>query len=197
MAPNDDLAERIIQAFLDVGYEQATMSGLARACGFTRRALYHHFSNKEEAFRHTLRVGNERAIGKGMAAGRIVLERGGSAVEVLSVIMDARYGDTRRRLAASPHALEINEQAFRRGGDIMMEWATAFQRQLAEILVELQASGLLRLKQQTTIEDLAQTLADGARGVNQARPPIAPEKLPERYRRMCEAILYGCADPLP
>jgi AcrR family transcriptional regulator len=195
MASTDDLAERISQAFLDYGYEQLTMSGLARACGLTRRALYHHFSNKEEAFRHMLRVGNERAIDKGMAAGRAVLEHGGGAVEVLSEIMDVRYGDTRRRLAASPHALEINDQAFRRGGDIMMEWAARFQRQLADILAELQAGGRLRPKPAVSIEDLAQTLADGARGVNQARPPVAPEKLPERYRRMCEAILFGCAEP--
>jgi AcrR family transcriptional regulator len=195
MASTDDLAERITQAFLDFGYEQLTMSGLARACGLTRRALYHHFSNKEDAFRHTLRVGNERAVRKGMAAGRAVMERGGGAVDILSEIMDVRYGDTRRRLAASPHALEINDQAFRRGGDVMMEWAALFQRHLADMLVELQAGGRLRLKPSVTIEDLAQTLADGARGVNQARPPVPPEKLPSRYRHMCEAILYGCAEP--
>ena len=195
MASTDDLTERVSQAFLDFGYEQLTMSGLARACGLTRRALYHQISNKEEAIRHTHRGGNERAIGKGMAAGRAVLERGGDAVDVLTEIMDVRYGDTRRRLAASPHALEVNDQAFRRGGDIMMEWAALFQRHLAEVVAELQAGGRLRLKPSVSIEDLAQTLADGARGVNQARPPVASEKLPERYRHMCEAILFGCAEP--
>lgn len=196
MASTDDLAERISQAFLDFGYEQLTMIGLARACGLTRRALYHHFSNKEEAFRHMLRIGNERSVSNGMAAGRALLERGGGVVEVVSEIMDVRYGDTRRRLSASPHALEINDQAFRRGSDIMMEWAATFQQQLAAFLAELQAGERLRLKPGVTLEDLAQTLADGARGVNQARPPIEPAKLPQRYRRMCEAILFGCALPL-
>ena len=55
MSPREGLALRLRQAFLDHGYEQLTMSGLAQVCGLTRRALYHHFSNKEEAFRFVLR----------------------------------------------------------------------------------------------------------------------------------------------
>ena len=34
-------------------------------------------------------------------------------------------------------------------------------------------------------------LCDGARGSNQTLPPIPIEKLPDRYRRVIGAILYG------
>jgi AcrR family transcriptional regulator len=194
MATDEILFERLRQGFLDFGYEQLTMGKLAQLCGLTRRGLYHHFSNKDEAFRFVLRLGNERSTQAGMAAGREALEAGRSVADVVGEIMDVRYGETRRKLAASPHALEINDQAFRRAGDTMMAAATVFQAQLTAFLAELQEKRRLALRDGITAEDLAQLLADGARGVNQARPPVAPEKLPERYRAMCRAILHGCID---
>ena len=194
MAVSDELFEKLRQAFLGFGYEQATMSGLARACGLTRRALYHHFSNKEEAFRHVLTVANEVTIRAGMNAARRALDGGADAVEVLTVLMDTRYGEARRALAASPHALEINDQAFRRAGDVMNRMAAVFQEELSAFLEELSTGGKLRLKPGVDAAMLAQLLADGARGVNQARPPVAPERLVERYRAMNEAILFGAAE---
>jgi AcrR family transcriptional regulator len=191
---SDELFERLRQAFLGFGYEQATMSGLARACGLTRRALYHHFSNKEEAFRHVLTVANERTISAGLAAARDALREGGNAAEVLTVLMDTRYGEARRALAASPHALEINDQAFRRAGDVMNRMAAVFQDELTVFLEEMRAAGRLRLKAGFDAAMLAQLLADGARGVNQARPPIAADRLVERYRAMNRAILFGAAE---
>jgi len=194
MASDEFRFERLRQAFLDFGYEQLTMSKLAQLCGMTRRGLYNHFSNKDDAFRHLLRVGNVNATREGIAAGRAALEAGGSVADIMGEIMNVRYGEARRQLSSSPHALEINDQAFRRAGDIMMESAAVFQRQLTELLIELQAAGKLRLRPDIDVEELTQLLADGARGVNQARPPIAPEKLSGRYLSMCRAILHGSVD---
>ena len=87
-----NLAARLRQAFLDHGYEQMTMSGLAQLCGFSRRALYHHFSNKEEAFRYWLEFYGHESIAAGLAAGRAVMEAGGSAVDVMVETMNVRYG---------------------------------------------------------------------------------------------------------
>ena len=115
------------------------MSGLAQLCGFSRRALYHHFSNKEEAFRHWLEFYGHESIAQGLAAGRAVMEAGGSAVDVIVETMNVRYGDARRRLSRSPHALEINDQAFRRARDIMIGAAVDFQAKVADLLVELEA----------------------------------------------------------
>ena len=189
----ENLAARLRQAFLDHGYEQMTMSGLAQLCGFSRRALYHHFSNKEEVFRHWLEFYNRKAVAKGVAAGRGVMAAGGSAADVIVETMDVRYDDARRRLSRSPHALEINDQAFRRARDIMIEAAIDFQAQVTEMLAELEARRLIQLGPGITTATLAQSLCDGARGTNQALPPIPIEELPVRYRRIVQAILFGAA----
>jgi AcrR family transcriptional regulator len=195
MSPREGLALRLRQAFLDYGYEQLTMSGLAQVCGLTRRALYHHFSNKEEAFRFVLRHDGDGAILAGMAAGRQLLEQGGGALDILTEIMDVRYAENRRKLSVSPHALEINDKAFRLARDIMVEAATSFQDQLAELITEMAAKKLLHLRGETTPDSLAQMLCDGARGTNQTLPPIPVSELPARYRLILGAILYGAADP--
>ena len=191
----ENLAASLRQAFLDHGYEQMTMSGLAQLCGFSRRALYHHFSNKEEAFRHWLDFYGRESIAKGITAGRNAMDAGGSAVDVIVETMNVRYGDARRRLSRSPHALEINDQAFRRARDIMVGAAVDFQGQVAELLVELADRRLISLKRGVTPESLAQSLCDGARGTNQALPPIPIDDLHLRYRRIIEAILFGAATP--
>lgn len=169
------------------------MSALAEVCGLTRRALYHHFSNKEEAFRYVLRFEGEVAIKRGLAAGKARLEAGADAVAVITEIMDVRYGENRRLLADSRYALEINDQAFRRARDIMIEAAVDFQRQLAKLIVEMDATGRFKLDPGVEPEALAQLLADGARGSNQALPPVPIEQLPLRYAAIIQAILYGSA----
>jgi AcrR family transcriptional regulator len=194
-SPNDHLAERLERAFTDHGYEQLSMVGLAKLCGFTRRALYHHFSSKEEAFRFMLRWRGELNIVAGMAAGRQMLEEGGGAADIITEMMDVRYGETRRKLGLSPHALELNDQAFRRARDIMVEAAIDYQAQLAELLTEMQSMDLLRFKPGNTPQALAQSLCDGARGTNQTLPPIPPDQLKGRYHQIITAILFGGAEP--
>lgn len=191
----ENLAARLRQAFLDHGYEQMTMSRLAELCGFSRRALYHHFSSKEEAFRHWLDFYGCESIAHGLAAGRKVMDEGGGAVDVLTETMNVRYGDARRRLSRSPHALEINDQAFRRAGDIMVSAAVDFQVRVAEMLVEMEARRLIRLKAGTEPATLAQSLCDGTRGTNQSLPPIPIDNLHLRYRQIMAAILFGAAEP--
>jgi AcrR family transcriptional regulator len=192
---DDRLMARLRQAFLDYGYEQPTMIGLAKACDLTRRALYHHFSGKEDAFRAVLRWRHVREIEAGMEAAQARIAEGASVVEALVAAFDARYGETRRDLARSPHALELNREAFRRAHDVMSESAIDFQARLAEFLSRLAERGLLRPKEGVDFAEMAQLLCDGARGCNQTLPLRSPLSLPERYARMCEAVLYGCATP--
>ena len=167
------------------------MSGLAPLCGLSRRALYHHFSNKEDAFRYVLRHDGDRAINDGMEAGRRLMQADIAAVPLFAEIMDVRYGHNRRILAGSPHAVEINDKAFRLARDIMIGHATAFQAQLAELIVEMSDRGMLALRTDITPPLLAQMLCDGARGSNQTLPPIPISDLAARYRTILGAILYG------
>lgn len=194
MRGEERLAERLRQAFFDHGYEHLTMSGLAKLCGFSRRALYHHFSNKEEAFRHVIRFFGDRSIALGIEAGMQSLVAGGSPVDVLVETMNARYGEARRRLSRSPHALEINDQAFRRCRDIMVAAATDFQGKVTQLLLDMEARGLIALRDGVEAGMLAQTLCDGTRGTNQALPSIPIDQIHVRYRAMITAILYGTVE---
>ena len=72
--------------------------------------------------------------------------------------------------------------------------AEAFQAQLAEFIGYLASRGLLQLKAGVSLDGAARLLADGARGVNQTLPIRSSFNLPERYERMCDALLYGCAE---
>lgn len=191
MALRDTLAESLRKAFNERGYEKLTMGEIAEYCGFTRRALYHHFSNKEEAFRFSMRYDNEMLIERGLAAARELLWTGADAVDVLTEMLDIRYGETRRLLAQSNFALEVNDQAFRRGRDVMIWAATEFQKQVAVLLAEMEERGLFTRLPHISFEELAQIICDGARANNQALPPIPIDQLPTRYRAMTRAILFG------
>jgi AcrR family transcriptional regulator len=191
--PGPDLLQRVSQAFLDYGYSGLSMVTMAKACGFTQRALYYYFSNKEDAFRAMIQYRNDEAVDLGREAGKAMRENGGSALDIIAEILDVRYGNTRRRVIRSPHTVELNAEAFKRCRDIMIQTAVAFQAELEALIIDLERSRLLKLNGRFTAAQMAQGLADGGRAVNQALPPIAAEDFKERYRQTCEMVLYGCA----
>jgi len=191
MVTRAELASGVERAFLDHGYQYLTMSALADAIDVTRRTVYNYFGSKEEAFRFLIEEANAHAVSAGLAAGRASLEQGADLVEIFATVLDIRYGDNRRRLAKSPHAVEINDQAFRRCRDLMIASAISFQAELASFITELKSHRTLRLRPDVDADTLAQLLADGARGTNQSLPPTDPETLKLRYRAMVGAILYG------
>ena len=191
--PRDVLLQKLQQAFLAHGYGQITMIGLAKAVEMSRRSLYNYFPNKEEAFRGAIRWGNLHNIALGQMAAADAKAAGAGALEILVAFADARYGQTRRELSASPHAVELNDQAFRRCRDIMIDAAVTSQERLGEILLELQEAGLVRWRQGYSAGHLAQLFSDAARGVNQTLPPRPAVSLRDRYREIFSALLGGVA----
>lgn len=194
LQPSPALLLQIETTFLAHGYKALTMEKLAEACNFTRRALYFYFSSKAEAFRAIVLFRNEVALSTSFAAGRKRWSDGGNALEIISEIINIRYGDTRRLGNASKHVVELNAEVFTRCNDIVRDVAFIFETDLAKLIIELQGAGLLQLRPDVTAEQLSQALANGARGVNQRLPAIAPDELANRYRDMCRYILYGCAE---
>jgi AcrR family transcriptional regulator len=191
--PGRDLLHRVNQAFLDHGYSGLSMVVMARACGFTQRALYYYFSNKEQAFRAALADRNDEVVDLALQAGKAMRAKGGSALDILAEILDVRYGETRRILTRSPHTVELNAEAFKRCRDLMIQSAVAFQGELEKLIVDLEKNRKLKLNGRYTAAQISQALADGGRAVNQSLPPIAAEAFSARYRQMCEMVLYGCA----
>ena len=192
-AATSKIIERAEEAFMAHGYAAPTMAMLGEACGLSRRALYYHFHSKEELFRGMLRHFNAKYLANAGAVAEQALERGDGSAEVIGAYLDARYGETRRRLGGSPHGRELNDIAFRLGSDIMIEVAYEANRALAEIIEALCATGRLRLRPGASADTAAAMVADGARGVNQARPPIPEGELAARYQGIADAILFGCA----
>ena len=193
IVPGPDLLQRVNQAFLDHGYSGLSMVMLARACGFTQRALYYYFSNKEAAFRAMIAYRHAESVELALRAGKSVRAKGGGALDIFAKILDVRYGETRRRVTRSPYTIDLNAEAFRRCRDLMIQSAIAFQIELEKLIVDLQARRMLKLNGRFTPAQIAQALADGGRAVNQSLPPIAAEDFSARYRQMCELVLYGCA----
>ena len=194
-SPRLKIIQRAHAAFFREGYSRMTMTALADACGLTRRGLSHHFKNKDEVFRAMIVRGNQEAFESSAWAARAMLARGGSALDVVAEWLDTRFGDVRRGVARSPHGEEMNAMAFKIANDIMIEVSHETHAELARLLDDLAARGLLRLRPGVTAREAAQLIGDGARGVNQARPPIPSGQIAARYRRIAEAILYGCAAP--
>jgi len=166
---------------------------LAELCGISRRALYHHYSSKEEVFRATLRLNNAIALEAGDAAAAAALARGEGPVDVIAAWLDTRFGGTRRDIGGSPHGRELNDIAFRLGMDVIIEVSHESNRRIAELVSTLQTQGKLRLRDGVSLQKAARLIGDGARGVNQARPPVPNELIAQHYRDIAEAVLFGCA----
>jgi AcrR family transcriptional regulator len=179
--------------FLGQGYHALTMTGIADACGLTRRALYHHFHSKEEILRTLLVLSNREARDTADWAAQKALARDASVLDVVSEWLDSRFGNTRRTIGRTPHGEELNQVAFHIGHDIMIEVSRETNVRLAALLDELCRRGKLVLNPERTTTLVAEIIGDGARGVNQQRPPVPPGEIAPRYRRVTEAILYGCA----
>lgn len=193
MQPSSDMMERVRNAFYAYGFRELSMGGLAAACGYTRRNLYNYFNNKEDAFRALLQHTNAEQGRRGIEAGRALMEQNASALDVITEVLVVRYVTVRQRMSRSPHAIEINTEAFRLCHDIMVRSATVFTNALKSVLVDLEKAGKLQMRAGVTHTQLAQMLGDGVRGINQSLPPIPTASLPGKYRQMCQAILFGGA----
>ncbi len=194
LQPTPVLMLKAEAAFLAHGYQAMTMEQLAEACNFSRRALYFYFSSKSDAFRAVVRFRNDLALTTGFETGRKRWAEGADALDILSSIINIRYGDTRRISNASPHVVELNAEVFTRCIDIVRDVAIYFEAELATFIIELRDSGVIRLQDGVTAVGLARALADGARGVNQRLPSVPPRELAVRYRDMCRYVLYGGAE---
>ena len=191
MTPSRELLLRVRQAFMAYGYQHMSMVALSQACGFTRRSLYNYFANKDEAFRAMFLDYNLEIIDRAWGRARAIRTGGGSVLDVVSGLIDVRYGDLWRILRDSPHAAEMKGTAFALCPDIMVDLAQSFQADFVDLIEELGREGRLTLKGGFTPAQLVQMLTDAARGVNQVYPMASLDGLSDQYRQTCQAILYG------
>jgi AcrR family transcriptional regulator len=192
LRPSLELWAKINVAFLSYGYESLSMGTLAKACGFSRAAIYQYFRSKEEVFRFSTRTVNVVAIEGALAAGERLRQEGHSVIDIFAEITCTRYAQMRLEGLFSPHRVELNSVASRNCDDILIEVGLLFRDGLAEMLTKLRADGRLKPREGLATVEIAQALANGARGVDQSLPAPTAEELPARHRQMVSAVLYGC-----
>jgi AcrR family transcriptional regulator len=169
------------------------MAELAAACGLSRRALYYHYSSKEELFRDVVRYMNERAIYLSWNAGTTAFMDGADAITVITALLDTRFGVTRRAVAGSAYALELADTVFRLCDDIIVDFQVRLHEDLLKILEMLEGARKLTLRPDVSMDELALMLASAVRGVNQARPHLKDHEFQPRYFAILKAILRGSA----
>lgn len=192
-----EILSRVREAFLQHGFDAISMGELAKAAGLSRRGFYYRYASKDAVYRSMIRWQNEESLIRGLEAGRLVRAEGGTPVDVFTEIMNIRFGVTRRMVESSPHAVELNAVAFAKCRDIAIDVAIRFQEDMASLIESLVDEDVLQLRRGFSAADIAQILAYGARGVNQALPPAPVDTLPKRYRQLCEAVLLGATIPVP
>lgn len=85
----DDILERTAPLFAAEGYAATSMRDLAKACGITPAALYHHFADKEALYREVLEYTFRRRIGRMGEALKGVTSFEDKVRRVVEVLVDA------------------------------------------------------------------------------------------------------------
>jgi AcrR family transcriptional regulator len=89
----DDILEKTAPLFASEGYAATSMRDLAKACGITPAALYHHFTDKEQLYREVLEYTFRRRIGRMGEALKEVTTFEDKVRRVMEVLVDAIHGD--------------------------------------------------------------------------------------------------------
>jgi AcrR family transcriptional regulator len=89
----DDILEKTAPLFASEGYAATSMRDLAKACGITPAALYHHFTDKEQLYREVLEYTFRRRIGRMGEALKEVTTFEDKVRRVMEVLVDAIDGD--------------------------------------------------------------------------------------------------------
>ncbi len=191
LSPREYLLTRADKVFNAFGYRRTSMGEIARVAGVSRQGLYHHFPNKPELFAAVIDMVHADTISRSLMARDAARARGADFQEVITAMLDARFGELLRAVMASPHHDEILEEISKRCADIVTVHAVQFHKMLVEAIEDEIALGRLRLAEDVPPGELALALATMARGINIKQPPPDPKSVRDDYARHTRLILNG------
>ncbi|MCB5175888.1 TetR/AcrR family transcriptional regulator [Microvirga lenta] len=96
------ILDRSAELFAEHGYDRASMSKIAEACGVSKANLYHYYKDKEELLFDVIRFHLEELLEVVEAADRPELEAGPRLKELIAALLEA-YRD-----ADAQHNVQIN-----------------------------------------------------------------------------------------
>lgn len=147
-AKRQKILEAAVGRFGRVGYEAASMDGVAAAAGVSKGSLYDYFENKEDLFyavfewfeEHVMRLSMER-----------MASAGGSARTRFTAFADASVSAIADNVELFPVSLEVWAAAAKSGtrarfSDALQKLYGLFRTQVAAMLREAQAGGEIKPK---------------------------------------------------
>jgi AcrR family transcriptional regulator len=190
-APRDYLLIQADKVFNAFGYRHTSMGEIARVAGVSRQGLYHHFANKPQLFAAVIEMVHADTINEAAAA-RDAARTGGAGLEdVVTAMLDARFGELLRAVMGSPHHDELLDEISKRCADVVTAHAIRFHKMLIEVIQDEIDSGRFRLADDVRPDDLALAFATIARGINIKQPPPNPGDVRDDYARHVRLILRG------
>lgn len=160
-APQTDRQDAILHAafhaFATYGFRRTTMDDIASAAGMSRTALYMHFRNKEDLFRHLTRFFFD---GVNQAVKPILSAPVTDIAATLLAAFRAKDGKFMDVVLGTPHGAELMDAGVSIAGDIAAEGEAAFQAQLAAWLARLPLPPDLG-----PAPDIAETLMAALKGI--------------------------------
>jgi AcrR family transcriptional regulator len=189
----DDILRKALECFLRFGYERTAMQDIAVAAGLSRQGLYHHFANKEELFEALNEASNGWTLRAAEEACARARAEGLPFAGVVGATLYARLGSMFIRLGSSAEHLEFIDQSLRRCGPVIERYAGLFHQLMTRIVDDEIAAGGLTLANDVTADELAESLAAIARGINARMPSPKADMLLGRYTRGAELVLRGAS----
>jgi AcrR family transcriptional regulator len=164
MTPRERILDSAAKVFGQYGFRLASMELVARECGLTRQALYHHFDSKEALFRAVIEAVHEGAL-KAERAAALHKERAGKELaDIMVAQLEARYRYLLDRLKGSAHAQELLSEHQRQTQDLLQTFIGQKSRLIVETIERVLAADKATLREDMTPIELARCVELAAHG---------------------------------
>lgn len=152
------------QAFATYGFRKTSMEDIARGAGMSRPALYLHYRNKDDIYRHLVQRHYEEAV----AAVESALAGGGAVPERLAAAFSAQGGAAVEAMLTSPHGMELLDAGKSAAAGIIQQGEARLVSVYAAWLDDAAQAGQVRLPGPAA--DLAATIAAALKGLKMTAP---------------------------
>ncbi|GAA6200354.1 helix-turn-helix domain-containing protein [Aquicoccus sp. SU-CL01552] len=152
------------RAFATYGFRKTSMEDIARGAGMSRPALYLHYRNKDDIYRHLVRQYYDDAA----AAVEAALAGDGPVTERLAAAFAAQGGAAVEAMLTSPHGMELLDAGQSAAAEIIRQGEARLASVYAAWLEAAAQAGMIRLP--GPAPTVAATLAAALKGLKMTAP---------------------------
>ena len=152
------------RAFATYGFRKTSMQDIARGADMSRPALYLHYRNKEDIYRHLV----QRHYDDAVEAVEAALAAPGPVPDRLAAAFAAQGGAAVEAMLTSPHGMELLDAGHATAAEIVQQGEARLVAVYAAWLERAARDGRVRLT--GPAEELAATIAAALKGIKTAAP---------------------------